>query len=563
MTNAPRFRRTSAALLSLFVASAAIANEARAPHAMVASNNAIATDAGVAILNKGGNAIDAAVATALTLGVVQGYHSGIGGGCFMLIHTADGKTIALDGREMAPAAATADMFVRDGKGIPALSQVGPLASGVPGSLAVYDHALKTFGKKTLADALQPGIDAAENGFAVPQSFTNAVKDVADKMDGFPGTTSLFLVDGKPIPAGTVLKQPDLANTYRKVATGGIDYFYKNGFPQFVDAWMKEHHGILTAADFAKYEFKEREPILTNYRGYTIAGMPPPSSGGVHVAQILNILDNFDLAELRKKDPALPTHVTIEAMKLAFADRAFWLGDPDFTKVPKGLADAGYCKTLAAKIDLTKTGKFEHGTPPEADTNLFGKHTTHISAADDQGNWVAITATVNTYFGSKVVIPGTGVIMNNQMDDFSLPGGVPNAFGLIGGEANVPGPGKRPLSSMSPTIVMKDNQPVLSIGAAGGPTIITQVLQVVSNVIDLKEDLNTAMAAPRLHHQWYPDKVRIDNTFPPEVLESLKKLGHDLDVRKPAGATNAVMRLPDGTFVGVSEPRNPNSKAAGN
>ncbi|MGC4030337.1 MAG: gamma-glutamyltransferase [Tepidisphaeraceae bacterium] len=550
-------------LFSLLFASAAIANEATAPHGMVASNSNLATDAGVAALKNGGNAIDAAVTTALTLGVVQGYHSGIGGGCFMLIHTKDGQTIALDGREMAPAAATPNMYIRDGKGDPKLSQVGSLASGVPGSLAVYDYAVKTFGKKTLADALKPGETFAADGFEVPSNFTSATNDVKEHLAKFPSSAAIFLPDGKPAVAGSILKQPDLAKTYNTIATKGIGYFYKDGFPQQVEAWMKANDGIVTAADFAGYQMKQREPVVTQYRGCTVVGMPPPSSGGVHVAQILNILSNFDIAELEKNNPADRVHVISEAMRLAFADRAFWLGDPDFVKVPRGLLNADYAKGLADQIKPGKVLKdAQHGTPPDSTTDFFGKHTTHVSVADDEGNWVAITATVNTYFGSKVVIPGTGVIMNNQMDDFSIQAGVPNAFGLVGADSNLPGPGKRPLSSMSPTIVMKNNKPFLSIGAAGGPTIITQVMLNISNIVDLGDDLNTAMNRPRFHHQWFPEKMRIENTFPQPVLDALTKEGHELDVRKPAGATNAVMQNADGQFVGVSEPRIKTSKAAG-
>ena len=535
----------------------ALANVAVAQHSMVTSADPAATDAGINALRAGGNAVDAAVATAFTLGVVNAHHSGIGGGCFMLLRTADGKLFAFDGREEASAKATADMFVRDGKGDTHLSQTGPLASGVPGSLAVYSYAVEHFGHKKLADLLNPAADLAEHGVRIDRGQSNRIKTQAKNMAKYPGMAAVWLhPDGTALEEGEILKQPDLAKTYRAIAGQGPDYFYKGPFAKSVGDWMATHGGVLSADDFAAYRMKLRDPLVTTYRDhYTIIGMPPPSSGGVHVAQILNILQNFDIAALQKQDPALRVHVTAEAMKLAFADRAFWLGDPDFVHVPRGLADASYGKKLAAKIKLDSTlPDVDHDTPPGADTDFFGKHTTHIAAADEQGNWVAITATVNTWFGSKVIVPGTGVILNDQMDDFSIQAGVPNAFGLVGSEANLPGPRKRPLSSMSPTIVLKDGKPFMTVGAAGGPTIITQVLLAISNVIDLGDDLGTALARPRFHHQWKPDTLTIEKTFSPSVLDALKKLGHPLKVVDPVGACNAIMQLPDGTFIGVSEPR---------
>ena len=445
------------------------ANVAEAKHGMVASVQPIATDAGVEILKSGGNAVDAAIATALTLGVVDGHNSGIGGGCFMLLHTADGHLYALDGREMAGAKATTTMFIRDGKGDTDLSQTGALASGVPGSLAVYQYAVEHFGKKKLADLLAPGIEYSDKGFALEPNYARGLKKLAPTIAKFPGTAAIFLKpDGSTFEAGDIIKQPDLADSYRAIAKDGIGWFYGGPFAQTVEKWMNANGGILTAADFAGYQLKVRDPLISQYRGYTIVGFPPPSSGGVHVAQILNILNNFDIAALAKKDPVLRVHVIAEAMKLAFADRAFYLGDPDFVHVPRGLIDPGYGSELAKKISLDRSlGQIDHGTPPNADADYFGKHTTHITAADDAGNWVSITATVNTFMGSKVIIPGTGVIMNDQMDDFSIQPGVPNAFHLVGGEANAPGPGKRPLSSMSPTIVMKDGRTIITVGAAGG------------------------------------------------------------------------------------------------
>jgi gamma-glutamyltranspeptidase/glutathione hydrolase len=549
--------------ISLLLTSITRANVAEAPHGMVASVQPQATDAGVEILKSGGNAVDAAIATALTLGVVDGHNSGIGGGCFMLVRLADGRTFALDGREMAGAKATPTMFIRDGKGDTDLSQNGPLASGVPGSLAVYQYAAEHFGKKKLADLLAPGIHYSEAGFPLQPNYARGIAKLLPIITKYPGTASIFLKpDGSLFQAGDIVKQPDLAASYRAIAADGIGWFYGGPFAKTVEQWMSANGGILTAADFANYQMKLRDPLVTQYRGCTIIGFPPPSSGGVHVAEILNILSQFDIAALEKKDPVLRVHVISEAMKLAFADRAYWLGDPDYVHVPRGLIDPNYGAELAKKISLDHcVGDIDHGTPPGTSDDYFGKHTTHITAADDAGNWVAITATVNTFMGSKVIVPGTGIILNDQMDDFSIQPGVPNAFHLVGGEANAPGPGKRPLSSMSPTIILKDGQPIITVGAAGGPKIITQVLLVTSNLLDLHDDLATAMARPRFHHQWSPDTLWIENTFPPDVLSGLKKLGHTLDIEPPVGATQAILRKADGTLVGASEPRL-QGKAAG-
>jgi len=320
--------------------------------------------------------------------------------------------------------------------------------------------------------------------------------------------------------------------------------------------MAEHGGILTADDFAAYKPLVREPLVTAYRGRTIVGFPPPSSGGVHVAQILNILENFDVREIHARDPGEYQHLLAEAMKLAFADRAFWLGDADHVRVPRGLIDKEYAKELAAKINLAKaTTVAGHGTPPAADERIFEKHTTHIAAADADGNWVAITQTINTGYGSLVVVPGTGVVLNNEMDDFAIAPGTPNAFGLVGAEANAVAPGKRPLSSMSPTIVLQDVEPVMTIGAAGGPTIITQVVQAIVRTIDLNQPLHHALAQPRIHHQWSPDEMRIESRLPADLKESLKHRGHKLNEVKNMGVSQAIVFDPaTKQFIGVFDPR---------
>ncbi len=533
----------------------AIANVTRGLAGMVVTINPIATDAGVQIMQQGGNAIDAAVAAALMLGVVDSTNSGIGGGCFILVRTANGQIEAIDGRETAPAKATRDMYLRSGMPTTQLSQVGALASGVPGCLRAFDHVVSKFGKKKLGELLEPAADVADKGYAVDDHYIQRINEEMARVKQFPETARILLKpDGSPYALGETLKQPDLAKTYRALAADGVDWFYRGAFAKKTGEWMQQNGGILSTEDFASYQIQLREPIQTMHRGYTIVGFPPPSSGGVHVAQILNILEHFDLKKLHEQNDADRIHVIAEAMKLAFADRAYWLGDPDFVNVPRGLLDPAYAADLAKKIDVEHTSKVEHATPPRATEDLFKKHTTHIAAADAQGNWIAITTTLNTAFGSKVIIPGTGVLLNNQMDDFSIAPGQANFFKLVGSEANAIAPGKRPLSSMSPTIVLKDGQPMMTLGAAGGPTIISQVTLVLSNVLDLNDDLPTAMARPRFHHQWSPDKLLIENTFARDVLEDLVKRGHDLDIRKPVGACNAIVRERNGTFVGVSESR---------
>ncbi len=324
--------------------------------------------------------------------------------------------------------------------------------------------------------------------------------------------------------------------------------------------MRGHGGLLTAEDFRQYQVKLRTPLRSSYRGYEIVGFPPPSSGGVHVAQILNILENFPLADASPPDRV---HLVAEAMKRAFADRAYWLGDPDFAQVPRGLIDQSYAARLAKQIDTARAVRVSgHGQPPAWQTDVFGKHTTHIAAADAAGNWVAITTTVNTPFGSKVIVPDTGVMMNNQMDDFSIQPGVPNAFGLVGAEANAVAAGKRPLSSMSPTIVLKDNRPVMTLGAAGGPRIISQVVLTIIRCVDCGMSLPEAVAAPRVHHQWSPDRLYVEATLDAAVVKALKARGHQVSLMPYAGVTQAIGISADGqNLIGVHDPRVP-GRAAG-
>ena len=507
-------------------------------------------------MKAGGNAIDAAVAVGLTLGVVDGHNSGIGGGCFMLIRRADGELIALDGRETAPAAAKRDMFVRNGRGDTRLSQTGALAIGIPGSLAVYERALRLYGRRSLAQALLPAAKIAADGFKLDRSDASRLAGAAGQLKRFPASRAALLKrNGRPYGVGEVLRQPDLARSYRALAREGSRWFYGGAYARAVGTWMKRNGGIITTQDFVRYRIRQRQPIVSTYRGHQIVSFPPPSSGGVHVAQILNILQRFDLARLSGPDRE---HVLAEAMKLAFADRAHWLGDPDFVPVPRGLVSPAYARALAARIDLKRATKVEgHSDPRPFDPRVFEKHTTHFSTADAQGNWVACTATVNLTFGSKVIVPGTGIVLNNQMDDFSIQPGVGNAFGLIGGEANAIVPGKRPLSSMSPTLVLRGGRPVPSLGAAGGPTIITQTVRNLVGILDLKLPLDKALAQPRAHHQWAPGKLRVEASLPPALKAALRARGHALEEVSVIGASQIVGLSADGRgFVGASDPRVP-------
>ena len=535
-----------------------------AERGMVATVHPLATDAGVDAMRRGGNAVDAIVAAGLTLSVVDSHNSGIGGGCFLVIRRANGEVVAIDGRETAPAKATRNMFLRDGKAVAELSQTGALASGVPGEVAAFHQAVTKFGKLPWKDHCLSAAKIAEAGFPVTRNYASRLAGVAKDIEKFPTSRAIFLKPaGSPWKAGDTLRQPDLAKTFRALAEQGSDWFYRGPFAKATADWMRANGGLLTEADFAGYVAKSREPLRTTYRGHEIIGFPPPSSGGVHVAQILNILEHFDLKALGANSPDF-VHVVAEAMKLAFADRAHWLGDPDFAPVPRGLVDKSYAAQLAKKIDLKKaTPVPQHNTPPNATSDVFSKHTTHFSAADSDGNWVACTATINTSYGSKVVVPGTGVVLNNEMDDFSAQPGTANFFGLVGAEANAVAPGKRPLSSMSPTIVLRNGQPILSVGAAGGPTIITQTLLAIIHVVDFGRDPAEALAQPRFHQQWSPDELRIEKKFPAELRRELERRGHKLKELDSIGACQAVGRTKDGkAFLGAHDPRVTDGKAAG-
>jgi gamma-glutamyltranspeptidase / glutathione hydrolase len=532
---------------------------------MIATVHPLATDAGLNALKGGGNAVDAMVAAALTLGVVDGHNSGIGGGCFILIRSPDGKLTAIDGRETAGSRASRDMFMNEEKGDTTRSQTGPLAVAVPGAISAMNMALSMHGTKQLGDLILPAAKIAEEGFAIDPVLGRNLREHATALNAFSGSRAALLKpDGSPYQSGEILKQPDLARTYRMIAEHGADWFYRGEFAKRVATWMNENGGILTTEDFAGYRAVLREPLLSTYRGYTIVGFPPPSSGGVHVAQILGILEHFEIAEIYGQNQEQGLHIILEAMKLAFADRAYWLGDADFAAVPKGLVDPTYLKSLAGHIHLQAASHVAgHGTPPGFRENTFSRgHTTHISAVDASGYWVAMTATVNTGFGSKVIVPGTGVVLNNEMDDFAIQPGVPNAFGLVGAENNSVAPGKRPLSSMTPTLVLKDHEPMMALGGAGGPKIISQVVLAIIRYLDFKMSLEDAVGLPRVHHQWQPDRVLVESGIGSDIIMALKAKGHEVQSVDQMGVCQAIVRLPSGTLHGVHDPRIP-GKAAGN
>lgn len=520
--------------------------------AAIASVNPLATQAGIQALAQGGNAVDAALAVAFTLGVVDGHNSGIGGGLFILARLADGEVIALDGREMAPAKAWREMFLHEGEPQTELSRTGALAVGVPGSVAALYGLQAQAGRLSFADVLLPAADLAEQGVVIDATLAARLERTQDSLRQFPASAKIYLRgDGTPWQVGDRLVQEDLARSYRQLAEQGPGWFYQGEFAQRTARWMAENGGLITEQDFDNYRVLKRPPIRSKYLGYEVFGFPPPSSGGVHVAQMLNMLLHYDLAEL---DEISRYHLLAEVMRRAFADRAHWLGDADFVPVPRGLMSLEYAAEQIQDLDLTQaTETVTHGLPPNADRDLFDRHTTHFTTADAQGNWVAVTSTLNTSFGSKVVVPGTGVLLNNQMDDFVSQPGVPNVFGLVGAEANSIEPGKRPLSSMSPTLVTYEGQPVLSVGAAGGPTIISQVLQTLVRHLALDQPLDSALAGQRIHHQWRPNTLFVERSAPQEMRRALEDLGHSLQEMGAFGGTQAI-GWRNGEFLPVTEPR---------
>ncbi|MCP1439243.1 gamma-glutamyltranspeptidase/glutathione hydrolase [Erwinia persicina] len=533
-------------------------------HGMVASVDALATQAGVDVLKRGGNAVDAAIAVGYALAVTHPQAGNLGGGGFMLIRTASGHATAIDFREMAPIKASRDMFLdaqgnADGK----KSLTSHLASGVPGTVAGFALANKEYGTLPLAQLIAPAIRLAEKGIVVNEALADDLKVYGKEvLITHPNSKAVFYkADGQPYARGEKLVQHNLARSLRLIATQGPDAFYKGEIASEIAAEMAANGGLIGKADLANYKAVERKPISGTYRGYEVFSMPPPSSGGIHIVEILNILENFDLAKMGFGS-ADAMQVMAEAEKHAYADRSEYLGDPDFVKVPwQALTSKAYAKSLAQQIDVNKalpSTEIKPGKLAPYESN----QTTHFSVVDKQGNAVAVTYTLNTYFGSGIVAGKSGILLNNEMDDFSAKPGTPNIYGLVGGEANAVQPYKRPLSSMSPTIVAKDGKTWLVTGSPGGSRIITTVLQMVVNSIDFGMNVAEATNAPRFHHQWLPDQLRVEKGFSPDTLKLLEAKGQHVKVLPAMGSTQSIMIGPDGTLYGASDPRSVDDLTAG-
>lgn len=520
-------------------------------HGMVVSDEPLAADVGLAVLRAGGNAVDAAVATAFALAVVYPEAGNLGGGGFAVVRTAGGETAALDFREAAPAAATADMYAKAPEGS---SLVGHLSVGVPGAVAGLWELHRKYGTRPWPELLAPAIRLAEEGFVVNRVMAATLADKAAILQRFPASAKLFLPGGEPLAEGTRLANPDLAATLRRIAGAGPDGFYRGKTADLIVAEMKRGKGLVTHADLSAYRAKWREPITFAYRGHTVVAMPPPSSGGVTLAIAAGILDGFDLRALGWHTPAA-MHLFAEAMRRAFADRNEHLGDPDFVDVP-------VAKLLApARIAGLRGGITPDRATPSAQlaaAPLEGQQTTHVGVVDAQGNAVALTTTINDLFGSGVTVAGAGFLLNDEMDDFTTRPGQPNLFGLVQGAGNAIAPGKRMLSSMSPTIVVDPAGQVLAvIGARGGSRIITAVFQVLSNVVDYGMAVDDAVYAPRLHHQHLPDEIFHEaHGLEAAQVTALEALGHVVKTRAgmTVGAAPSIVRRADGSWTGVGDPR---------
>ena len=571
---------------------AAFPRPARSKQGMVASAHPAATQAGVEILKQGGNAIDAAVATTLAISVVEPFSAGIGGGGFMLLKMGNKNVESLDFRERAPQKATRDMYLdAQGKVRPNASLEGHLAAGVPGTIAGLAAAHRQYGKLPWAVVVAPAIRLARSGFIVSEIYTEQAKSKQKLLASNPAARAIFTRNGQPLQPGERLIQRDLARTLIAVARNPQD-FYTGSIARQIDRDMRLNKGLITLTDLKTYKPLWRQPVCGDFRTYRVCSMAPPSSGGVHLLQILNMIGTTDLAAKGWHSPDT-LHLLIESMRIAYADRSKYLGDPLFTKVPvAALINPAYAaqRRLEIKPDIARLStsvspaapevieKFNLVIPqsrptegsrgalpqPQPPGNLTrnvqplpeSSETSHLTVVDRERNVVSLTFTVNYRFGAGVVVPGTGILLNDEMDDFAAAPGVANVFGLIGGEANAIAPGKTPLSSMTPTIVTdKDGKFRLAMGAPGGSTIITTVLQILLNVLEYKMDVGSAVAAGRIHHQWFPDKVGVDPWgFDAATLAELRRLGHAIEPRSYWGNANAIQQLPDGRLEGAADPR---------
>ncbi|MRX49165.1 gamma-glutamyltransferase [Paracoccus sp. S-4012] len=577
MTLATGLRRGCAVSLLVALATPAAAQEVAifsemdrvhpvwAANGMVSAQERIAAEIGRDILAQGGNAVDAAVAVAFALAVTLPRAGNLGGGGFMLVHDAEtGTTHAIDYRETAPASFERDIFLNDaGEADSEKSRYSGLATGVPGTVAGMKLALDRFGSMPWPVVIAPAIRLAQEGITVTPDLADSLEDSHEDLTRYPSAAAIFYKpDGSFWQPGERLVQADLAQTLQRIANDGPDGFYRGPVAEAIASAVQAAGGRITVEDMAAYEAVEREPVRGIYRGHEVISMPPPSSGGVHLIQMLNAIEGYPIGALGP-NAANTIHLMAEVMKLAYADRSEYLGDPDFVDVPvEALTAKEYAAAMRQKID----GDF--ATPSAlirpADLSPYeSNETTHFSIIDADGNAVSNTYTINFSYGSGLVADGTGVLMNNEMDDFSAKPGVPNAYGLIGGDANAVEPGKRPLSSMTPTIVTKDGEVFLVTGSPGGARIITTVLQVVMNVIDHGMNVAQASTEPRIHHQWLPEELRIEEGISPDTIRLLEAKGHTIVVREAMGSTQSILRDPaSGYLFGASDPRRSDAATVG-
>ncbi|SEJ24864.1 gamma-glutamyltransferase 1 Threonine peptidase. MEROPS family T03 [Variovorax sp. OK212] len=569
----PKLRTAMAAVLALAAGASNAASQApvAAEHGMVVSAQHLASKVGVDVLKRGGNAVDAAVAVGYALAVVYPAAGNLGGGGFMTVQLADGRKTFLDFREKAPLAATANMYLdKDGNVVKGLSTNGHLAVGVPGSVSGMEYAREKYGTMKRADLIAPSIQLAEKGFALEQGdidmlWTSTADFQKDAVSG-----AIFLNKGEPFQVGQKLVQKDLGKTLRTISKNGPDGFYKGWVGDAIVASSQAGKGIITQADLDQYKTRELAPVECDYRGYRVVSAPPPSSGGVIICEMLNILEGYPLKDLGFRS-AQSVHYQIEAMRHAYVDRNSYLGDPDFVKNPLDrLLDKGYAEKIRAAIDPKKAGVSKDIKPGVAPHE--GSNTTHYSITDQWGNAVSVTYTLNDWFGAKVTAAKTGVLLNNEMDDFTSKIGVPNMYGLVQGEANAIAPGKRPLSSMSPTIVSRDGKPVFVVGTPGGSRIITAVLHTILNVVDYGMNVQEAVDAPRFHQQWLPDVTNVETfAISPDTRKILTDMGHNLGVPQPANHLAAIIvgapalggkPVGNNRFYGANDPRRNTGLAAG-
>jgi gamma-glutamyltranspeptidase/glutathione hydrolase len=505
---------------------------------LVVSDSQLATKAGMEILERGGNAVDAAIATAFTLAVVDPAASGLGSGGFMVIYQAkDHRAHALDFRETAPEAARSELYMKGGKTVPSLSLTGALAVGVPGEVAGLVQALKRFGTMPLPLLMIPAIRFASEGFPLNATLRYSIERESSAMKRFPELGRVFLSKNEVPAEGEILRQPELADSLKAISQHGVDVFYQGWIAQAIIETLKREGGVLTLEDLKNYKTVWREPLIGRYRKRSVITMPPPSSGGVALLQMLNVLEDYQLSQI-PHNSATYLHLVAEAMKHAFADRAQYLGDPDFVKAPISmLLSKDYAAWIRGRISTVKTHPAKFYGLGNMKVEQGG--TTHFSVLDRFGNAVACTLSLNTRFGSKLLVPKTGIVLNNEMDDFAIHASG-NVYGLVGNEANSVQPKKRPLSSMSPTIILRGDRPELVVGAAGGPRIISATLQTILNVLDFHMPVKEAVQAPRIHHQWMPEQLNLEAMISPETKNSLERRGHAVQERSVLGIVQAIV-----------------------